>query len=128
MTESGGGLFGSLKGFADTTLEIVHTRLELFVTEAVEERQRLSSLLAFAVGAVILIALAALLAVAALALAFWESRVAVVAVAALVFGGLGIGCGLLAMRRAQTRSQLFAASLGELRKDRAALRAPDQTP
>lgn len=123
MTEERRGLFSALKGFADSALEMAHTRLELFVAEVAEERQRLSSLLAFALAAALLLVLGTLLAIAALTLVWWEHRVAVVSLAALAFLVCGIGCAALAVNRARSRTQLFAASLGELRRDREALRA-----
>lgn len=123
MTEDRRGLFAALKGFADSALGLVHTRLELFVVEAAEERQRLSSLLALSLAAALLLVLAALLGVAAVTLALWEHRVAVVSLAALAFLATGVACALKARNKARSRSQLFAASLGELRQDRDALRA-----
>lgn len=123
MMDERRGLFAALKGFADSALALVHTRLELFVVEAAEERQRLSSLLALSLAAALLLVLGALLAVAALTLALWEHRVLVVGLAAAAFLLAGIGCALQARARARTRSHLFAASLGELQRDRDALRA-----
>lgn len=123
MTTPQGGLFDSLKGFASTALEAVHTRLELFATELVEERVRLGLLLTYAATAVILLSLGLILGVTTLAVIFWEQRVVLFVVATLLFLGCGIVAATKAMRLVNTRQRLFSASLGELAKDRAALAA-----
>jgi uncharacterized membrane protein YqjE len=121
MTAPQTGLFESLKGFAGTALEIVQTRLELFATELVEERIRLGLLLAYSVAAVILLSLGSILVVTTLAVLFWEQRVIVFVLATAGFLGAGLLSALLAWRQINSRSRLFAASLGELAKDRVAL-------
>lgn len=123
MAARQGGLFESLKGFAGTALEIVHTRLELFATELVEERIRLGMLLTYTAAAVILLSLGLILVVTTLAVIFWEQRVAVFVMATIAFLGAGFTCAALAVRHMHTRSRLFSASLGEIVKDRAALAA-----
>lgn len=123
MTTPPGGLFESLKGFASTALEVVHTRLELLATELVEERIRLGLLLSYAAAAVILLSLGVVLAVTTLAVVFWEQRVVLFTLATLVFLGAGGLAAWLAMRQIGKHSRLFSASLGELTKDRVALAA-----
>lgn len=123
MTAEQGGLFESLKGFAGTALEIVHTRLELFATELVEERVRLGLLLSYAVTAVILLSLGLILVVVTLAVIFWEQRVVLFVVATTGFLGVGALSAMLALRQVRAGSRLFSASLGELTRDRVALAA-----
>lgn len=125
MSAPQGRLFESLKGFAGTALEVVHTRLELFATELVEERIRLGLMLAYAAGAVILLSLGIVLGVVTLATLFWEQRVLLFALATIVFLGAGLVLVSLLMRHSRSRSRVFSASLSELAKDRVALAATD---
>lgn len=131
MTAPSGGLFESLKGFAGTALEVVHTRLELLATELVEERVRLGLMLAYAAGAVILLSLGIVLGVVTLATLFWEQRVLLFSLATISFLGAGLALVSLLMKHARSRSRVFSASLAELTKDRvalAAVRAEDAPP
>jgi uncharacterized membrane protein YqjE len=123
MTAPQGGLFESLKGFAGTALEVVHTRLELFATELVEERVRLGLMLAYAAGAVILLSLGVVLGVVTLATLFWEQRVLLFALATALFLGSGLLLVSMLLRQSRTHSRIFSASLSELAKDRVALAA-----
>lgn len=115
-------LFVSLKNLILTLLAIGKTRAELLVTEVEEEKLRLMSLWAKAVGAVFLFAVGLIMLVAFVALVFWEQRILVFGLAA----GLFLGTGLLlviALRRQLSRpSGLFRASLAELEADVAQLR------
>lgn len=121
MAAPAGGLFESLKGFAGTALEIARTRLELLSTELAEERIRLGLLMTYAVAAVILLALGLVLAVISLAVIFWEQRILLFVLATVIFFASGALAAVLALRQLRGGSRLFAASLGELAKDRAAL-------
>ena len=117
-----GGLFAALKNLLATLLAIGKTRAELLVTEIEEEKYRLVSLLVKALGAVFLLALAVIMGVFCLALAFWEQRVLVFGLFAVLFL-LGAGGLLLAVQRqAAQPSKLFRASLAELETDMAQLR------
>jgi len=123
MSAPQAGIFESLKGFASTALEVVHTRLELFATELAEERIRLGLLLSYAAAAVILLSLGVLLAVVTLVVIFWEQRIVLFLVTTSAFLGVGAFVAGLAWRQMHTRSRVFSASLGELVKDRVALAA-----
>ncbi|MGB4913329.1 MAG: phage holin family protein [Candidatus Dechloromonas phosphoritropha] len=115
-------LFVSLKNLILTLLAIGKTRAELLVTEVEDEKLRLMSLWAKAVGAVFLFAVGLMMLVAFIALVFWEQRILVVGLAA----GLFLVTGLLlvsALRRQIVQpSKLFRASLTELETDMAQLR------
>lgn len=111
------GLFAALKNLLATFLAIGRTRAELLVTELEEEKFRLMSLWAKAVGAAFLLALGLIMAVFCVALAFWEQRVLVFGVFAAVFLA-GAGVLVLALQRQAARpSSLFRASLAELEAD-----------
>lgn len=116
------GLFAALKNSAATLLSIGRTRAELLVLEIEEEKYRLIALWSKAIGAAFLLTLAVIMAVFSLALAFWEQRVLVFGVFALLFF-LGAAVLILALRRqARAPSQLFRSSLAELGTDLAQLR------
>lgn len=128
MTQSRGGeagqqgLFAALKNSFATLIAIGKTRAELLVTEIEEEKFRLMTLWAKAIGAAFLLCVGLILAVFCLALAFWEHRVMVFGLFAALF--IIVGLVLVASLRRQTAqpSKLFKASLSELEADMAALR------
>lgn len=116
------GLFAALKNLLATLLAIGKTRAELLVTEIEEEKYRVIGLFSKAIGAAFLLALAVVMAVFALALAFWEQRVLVFGLFAVLFG-LGAWWLFAALKRQFAMpSKLFRASLSELETDMAQLR------
>ncbi len=134
MTQSAGGeegregLFSALKNLVATLLAIGKTRAELLVTELEEEKFRLMSLWAKAIGAAFLLALGVVMLVCCIALAFWEQRVIVFGLFATLFvvGGLVLASSL--KRQASQPSKMFKASLSELEADMAQLRRSRNRP
>lgn len=134
MTQSVGGeegregLFSALKNLVATLLAIGKTRAELLVTELEEEKFRLMSLWAKAIGAAFLLALGVVMLVCCIALAFWEQRVIVFGLFAALFvvGGLVLASSL--KRQASQPSKMFKASLSELEADMAQLRRSRNRP
>ena len=128
MSQSAGGegsregLFAAVKNTAATLIAIGKTRAELLVTELEEEKLRLMSLWSKAIGAAFLLALGVIMAVFCLALAFWEQRVLLFGLFAVLF----LGGGLLLIgslkKQSQQPSKMFRASLSELEADMAELR------
>ena len=116
------GLFASLKNLVATLLAIGKTRAELLVTELEEEKFRLMSLWAKAIGAAFLLALGVVMFVCCIALAFWEQRVVVFGVFAALFVGGGLFLVSSLKRQASQPSKMFKASLSELEADMAQLR------
>lgn len=116
------GLFASLKNLVATLLAIGKTRAELLVTELEEEKLRLMSLWARAIGAAFLLALGVVMFVCSIALAFWEQRVIVFGIFAVVFVGGGFLLVRSLQRQASQPSKMFKASLSELEADMAQLR------
>jgi uncharacterized membrane protein YqjE len=114
-----GGLLGSLRQLACTVVELVYTRLELFVTELDEERARLIRAAWLAAVGGFCLATAVLLLVLFIVVAFWdEHRLLVIGLFVLLFGAAG-GASLLALRAMMGQQrQLFAQTLAELRADR----------
>ena len=128
MTQSAGGeegregLFSALKNLVATLLAIGKTRAELLVTELEEEKFRLMSLWAKAIGAAFLLALGVVMLVCCIALAFWEQRVIVFGIFAALFVGGGLVLASSLKRQASQPSKMFKASLSELEADMAQLR------
>ena len=116
------GLFASLKNLVATLIAIGKTRAELLVTELEEEKFRLMSLWAKAIGAAFLLALGVVMFVCCIALAFWEQRVVVFGVFAALFVGGGLILVSSLKRQASQPSKMFKASLSELEADMAQLR------
>jgi uncharacterized membrane protein YqjE len=114
-----GGLFASLKALLSTLIAIGHNRLELFSTELQEEVARAASMLLWALAALLLAFLGALLVAVAVLLAVPEdSRVvsaAFMALGALAFAAIAA---LVSHGRATAKPRLFDATLTELAKDR----------
>lgn len=116
------GLFVALKNLVATLLAIGKTRAELLVNELEEEKFRLMSLWAKAIGAAWLFALGTVMVVCCLAVAFWEQRVLVFGLAAALFLGVGFMV-FTSLRRQMTQpSKIFRGSLAELEADMAQLR------
>ncbi len=116
------GLFASLKNLVATLLAIGKTRAELLVNELEEEKFRLMSLWAKAIGAAWLFALGTVMVVCCLAVAFWEQRVLVFGVAAVLFLGVGFMVFTSLRRQMAQPSKIFRGSLAELEADMAQLR------
>lgn len=124
MSEPAGGegLFTALKNFVATLLAIGKTRAELLVTELEEEKLRFLSLCGKALGALFLLVLGVVMTVCCVALAFWEQRVIVFGVFAVLFVGGGLALVGSLKRQAAQPSKMFKASLAELEADMAQLR------
>ena len=116
------GLFVSLKNLVATLLAIGKTRAELLVNELEEEKFRLMSLWAKAIGAAWLFALGTIMVVCCVALAFWEQRVLVFGLAAGLFIGAGFMIFVSLRRQMAQPSKIFRGSLAELEADMAQLR------
>jgi uncharacterized membrane protein YqjE len=120
-------LFVSLKNLIVTLLAIGKTRAELLVTEVEEEKLRLMSLWAKAIGAAFLLAVGLIMLVAFVALVFWEQRVLIFGLAAGLFLLTGLFLVSALRRQISQSSRLFRASLAELEADLAQLqRATDK--
>lgn len=116
------GLFSALKNIVATLIAIGRTRAELFVTELEEEKIRLLSLWSKAVATAFLLAVGIILAICCLALAFWEQRVIVFGIFAVLFIGGGLFMLAALRRQASQPSRMFRESLAELDADMAQLR------
>lgn len=127
MTQPGAskGLLESLGTFAATLAAIAQTRLELLSTDLEEERERLFSLLIWSLTALFCLGLAVTLATILLVVAFWDTyRLTVLGSMAGTFLTTALAAWLWVRHQSRTKPRLFAASLAELRRDRAELPPP----
>lgn len=123
MSFASSGLFASLRGFAATSVALLRTRLELLRIEAREEVGRLTGLLLWGVAAVLLAIVGTAFLAVFLTVLLWEShRLLALGIFAALFLAAAAAALATATRLARRQSQLFAASLAELRRDEAVLR------
>ena len=113
------GILQSLKALSATLASAFHTRVELFVTELEEERERLKQTLIFTLLLVFGVSMAFILLTIFLVALFWE-RGWIGAIGALSFLYLGVATYAAFKLRDSVlkRSRLFPATLAELGKDR----------
>jgi len=117
------GLFASLRGFAATSVAVVRTRLELLKVEAREEVGRVTGLIFWGMAAVLLgVCGLAFLAIFITVLLWDTQRLLALGIFAALFVTAAAFATFVTLRLARQGSQLFAASLAELRHDEAALK------
>ncbi|MDP2371677.1 phage holin family protein [Rhodoferax sp.] len=117
------GAFAAVKNIAATALAVGQTRLQLLGNELEVARITAMRQLMLAQALLFCVGLAVVLSVACLALAFWEHRVIVVALAAALGWAVALYC-FVAMRRTAAKTEpMFATSLAELQEDLHQLRA-----
>ncbi len=123
---AGRGLFASLRMLFDSGLGLAKTRLELLGVELEEEKLRILSILGYGAAALLLLGFGLVFFAIFLTVLFWDGYrlLALGLFSALFLGSGGIALSL-AWRNGTAGSKLFAASLAELAKDRAALRGDE---
>jgi uncharacterized membrane protein YqjE len=124
-TEGGvsNGLFSALRNIAATLLASGKTRLELFSNEIEVEKLRAAGLMLTAFAMAFFLGVGVILAVVLLAVLFWEQRLAVLAICALVFLGIGVVLLLRFRRDLRRPERIFSASVAELEQDLRQLKA-----
>jgi uncharacterized membrane protein YqjE len=116
------GMFRSLRGLISTGIALIETRLELLTTELKEEKTRVISLLIYALAALILLSVGTVFLAVLFTALLWESnRLLALSVFATLFLGGGVFALFMAVRLVRQQTKLFAATLAELKGDRAAL-------
>lgn len=119
------GLLASVRSVFAGLLEVGQTRLQLASTEIEEERLRLAELLLWATMALFFLGIGVVFAGPLLVLLFWDGpREWVLAGVTAVFLATGLCTGAVWRRKARSKPAFLAATLGELQRDRAALRGP----
>lgn len=129
MTEPTSGLLARSKGLLEASLDLLKTRLELFVVEAQEEQARLGAILTQGAIAVFFLCFGLLFLAVFFTVLFWDSnRLLVLGAVSAVFLTVGAFAYLRLKQELARKSRLFAASLAELRRDLSALdKAGDQS-
>ena len=105
-------------------LGVVQTRLELLGMELADARDHLIALFALTAIAVFFSGVAVVTFLAWLVTAYWESRVAILGGATVVFVLAALIAIWRASKHAQAGANIFSDSLQALQADRAALRPP----
>ena len=114
-----GGLIDSLKGIARSVVEIVHSRLELLVTEIAEEQARLIELALVAALALLAVFLGIVFAAFLVVAAFWDTPYRLWATGLIALALVVVGAVLWTVFRnkAKATGKAFAATLHELATD-----------
>lgn len=129
MSNASPGLLASLRGFAATSVALLRTRLELLKVEAQEEVGRVRGMLLWSIVAALCGVAGAVSLAVFLTVLLWDShRLLVLGIASALFLAAAALAIATALRLSRQGSQLFAASLAELRQDEAALKPRDPQP
>jgi uncharacterized membrane protein YqjE len=121
-TERPLGLLASIRRFGATLVALVHTRVELLATELEEELQRGVVIFVWMMLALLFGALSVLMLAVTLLVIFWdEHRVLVAVLITVAFMLMTAVTALLARAQLKGKPPFMAASLGELKRDRAHL-------
>jgi len=124
--EASSSLFASLRGFAATSVALLRTRLELLKIEAQEEVGRVRGVLVWGIAAMLLGVVGTVFLAIFLTVLLWDShRLLALGVFAALFLAAAVVAIFTVLRLARQGSQLFAASLAELRQDETALKPRD---
>ena len=115
-----GGLLTAGKRILRSVCDLAQTRLELFLLELKEERIRLFDALVLVLVGVVFALMTLVLLTFTLVLIFWDQRVLVLVLLTLLYG-VGAGAAFWTLRKRLQDWQVFDATLGELKKDRACL-------
>jgi uncharacterized membrane protein YqjE len=129
MEPTGGGVSGPVRRLGASLLALGRIRLELLALEAQEEKDRIASLLIWAVLTALMAGFGAVFVAMFVTVALWDThRVAALGIAAVLFIALAAWGALRVRRLTSARTTLFQSSIAELRQDSAALRDRDVPP
>lgn len=118
------GLIASARGLAGTSLALLGNRLALLGVEVSEEGARLLAVMLYGGLSVLALGAGTIFLAVFVTVALWDNnRLLALGMFATLFLGAGAVTALLARALLQRGSSLFAASLAELQRDRAALGA-----
>ena len=120
------GLRSSLRQLGATVLGIVHTRLALAGVELEEELRRVVDMLVLALALAVLAGIGLLVLTLTIVVVFWDGyRLVALGGLTVLYLGLAVWCGLRLRDALAARPPMFAATMHELEKDRAALQGSD---
>jgi uncharacterized membrane protein YqjE len=122
METAATGLLGSVRSLADNLLGSVHDRIELISVELQEEKQRLIQIFVWISAAIFTGMMAIAFASFTVVFLFWESaRLAVLIGLTVLYTGAAIATVMMLRRQIARQPKPFAASLQELKSDRACI-------
>jgi len=117
------GFLSPVRSALEVLSAAFHTRLELFVAELEEERERLKQTLVLTLLLFFGLSLGVILLTIFAVAIFWERGwVYAVGVLAALYLGVGTAAGIMLRQKILQRPGLFPATLNELAKDRDRLR------
>lgn len=120
-------MFESLRQLLSQLLALLQVRVELLTTELSGEVRRAAVILVWAAVALLFGALGMLMVTVTILLAFWEQhRLLAAGLVTLLFFAVAALALWQVVRRVRGRKPLLAASLEELRRDRAVLDAAQE--
>lgn len=122
--EGSSSFLQNLKSALAAVSSALHTRVELFVTELEEERERLKQALLLTLLFFFCLSFGFILLTIFLVALFWEKGwIFAIGGLAALYLAVGITAAVMLRKRILTRPSLFPASLAELGKDRDRLKA-----
>jgi uncharacterized membrane protein YqjE len=122
METQSAGLLGAVRSLVDNLLGSVHDRIELISLELQEEKQRLIQLFVWISVAVFTGMMALAFASFTLVFLFWESaRLIALGALTLLYTGGAVAAIVMLRKQIARQAKPFAASLQELRNDRACI-------
>jgi uncharacterized membrane protein YqjE len=109
-----------------TLLELGSTRLELISVELQEQIEYAAGVLLWGIAAIFFASLTVLLLAFTIVIVFWdEHRLLAAGVVTAGFALIALTAVVVVRRRLRTRPRFLAATAGELKRDAAALAAPE---
>jgi len=116
------GLFASLRRTLATLLELGHARLELVTVEIEEQIEHAAAVLLWSITAVFFASLAVLVLALTIVIAFWDThRLLAAGAVTAALAGVAVIALLVVRAKLRNRPRLLSATVGELKRDAAAL-------
>jgi uncharacterized membrane protein YqjE len=123
-TDSAPGILHGFKTVLAVLSSMLHTRLDLFVTELEEERERLKQTLVLTLVLFFGLSFGLILLTIFIVALFWDKGwIAAIGCLGAVYLGVGVAAAMKLRSALLRRPGLFPATLAELGKDRDRLRA-----
>jgi len=125
MTETDHGVLGPVRGFARTLISYAETRTRLAANELEEQVTRLYEIALWTLVTLFFLGVAVVLGAVFVLIAFWDdNRLLAAGLLAAGFLCIGVAGTLFVRRRMAERPRFFAATLGELARDREQVEKP----
>ena len=120
------GLFASLRRMLATLVELGSTRLELVSVELQEQVEYAAGVLLWGIAAIFFASLTVLLLAFTIVIAFWDQhRLLAACLVTAAFALIALTAVVIVRQRLRTRPRFLAATAEELKRDAAALAAPE---